>query len=561
MKKKTLLFLRFILILCTVLLMTYSKRGLAFPEPGYTIALIYFISNLILYFLSDKILSKAFVSFFIYLFDILTISVAIYYIQGLESDFYLINFMVIFIASVSQNISGSLPIAIVASTFYGWLIYRSDPHMSLLSPSILLRVPFLFIISLISSYWSANTRRELQKKEKLERFNRKLKEEVNRIAAEEIRLRRYSEKIMNNVPSGVIAVRNDGTITTVNIEAAKIFGLKIDELKGKDIRQIEKLGTFWKRMQESIDTGVVIDRDEAVIRNIDDEEVFIGFSISPIMHDHGSFHECVTIFKNLSEIKILQEKLKQAEKLSYLGKMASWVAHEIRNPLAVIDGFAQLLMTATNYKKMKLYGVEIHNGTQRINFIVDDILAFARTRKKKPKLLLINLRSLIAIIVNGFDIDVTVNGEAEPVVEGEIEPLRRVFVNLITNSVESMNSEGQLEITFSIEEEHVVTKISDNGAGISDQNMKNLFTPFFTTKERGTGLGLAIVEKIIEEHNGKVEIQSTEGVGTAVYVYLPAKRSGAVTIEVPGKSRTPEPLCAKSPKRERKLYEKKNPCM
>lgn len=523
MKKKTLLFLRFILILCTVLVMTYSKKGLAFPSPGYTIALLYLISNLVFYFLSEKIFTKPLFSFFVFLFDIITISLTIYFVQGAETDFFLIYFLVIFIASVSQDIGGSLPTAIVASLIYGWLIYRSDPGISIFDPVILLRVPFLFIISLISSYWSANTRRELKKKEELERFNRELKKEVDRIASEEIALRRYTEKIINNFPSGVIAVSNDGTITTLNPEATRVLGLSKGKTSGKDIRNINGLDALWRKMEQSIVSGSTVRRDEVSIYNQKGKLIPIGFSISPISSLESRFSGCVTIFKDLSEIKSLQEKLKHAEKLSYLGKMASWVAHEIRNPLAAIDGFAHLIVDTKKQKKIALYSAEIFKGAERINNIIEDILAFAKTKREKPKLAEINLESLIDHILRDINIKTTIKHGKAPVIEGETESIRRVFINLITNSVEAMDNDGHLKIKFASNKKWVITEITDNGAGIPKEELKDVLTPFFTTKERGTGLGLAIVQKIIEEHNGKIDIKSEEGVGTRVRVFLPKK--------------------------------------
>lgn len=503
--------------------MTYSKKGLVFPSPGYTIALLYLISNLVFYFLSEKIFTKPLFSFFVFLFDIITISLTIYFIQGAETDFFLIYFLVIFIASVSQDIGGSLPTAIVASLIYGWLIYRSNPGISIFSPVILLRVPFLFIISLISSYWSATTRRELKKKEELEIFNRELKKEVDRIAAEEIALRRYTEKIINNFPSGVIAINNDGTITTINPEATRILGSSKAKTSGKDMRNIKGLDALWRKMEQSIVTGSTVGRDEVTIHNQKGKSIPIGLSISPISGLENRFSGCVTIFKDLSEIKSLQEKLKHAEKLSYLGKMASWVAHEIRNPLAAIDGFAHLIVSTEKREKIVLYSDEITKGATRINNIIEDILAFAKTKRKESRLAEIDLGSLIDQIVRDMNIKMTIKPDKTPVIEGETESIRRVFVNLITNSVEAMDKDGHLKVKFTSNKKWVITEITDNGAGIPKEHLKNVLTPFYTTKERGTGLGLAIVIKITEEHNGKIDIESEEGVGTTVRVFLPRK--------------------------------------
>ncbi len=521
MNKKILLTLRFVLILATVLVMTYSKRGLYFFAPGYTIALIYLVSNLILYFLSEDILSKPLVSFSIFLFDFVTISLGIYFTQGVETDFYLIYFLVILVASIGEGIGGSIPIAIVASIIYGWMIYRANPGISLFDSKFLIRIPFLFIISLLSSYWSQSTRRELKKKKELEESKRKLENEVARVSATETELREYSEKVINSVTSGVIAVRNDGTITTLNPEAERILELHREEAIGQNIKEVDRIRALWEKMEHSMNSGKLIIREEVSILNKEDESIPIGTSISPITGTKENLSGCVAIFRDLSEIRALEEKLRQAERLSYLGKMASWVAHEIRNPLTAIGGFAQLLETADDMGKIRLFSSEINKGTERINNIIDDILAFART-KRNVAYTDINLKNLIESIASTFtNIKISIGGDKSPTIRGETDSIRRLFINLMNNSIEAMDENGRLEINLTQDSDYYITEIIDNGRGILKQDMKKLFTPFYTTKQRGTGLGLSIVKQIVDEHHGKIEIESKKGTGTNVRVYLP----------------------------------------
>jgi PAS domain S-box-containing protein len=517
--KKLLLFLRFIMILATILIMVYSKKGLHVWEPGYLIALIYFLSNLALYLIPNRLFQNSRFSFFVFLFDIITISLAIYLTQGIETDFYLIYFLVIFVASVSQDIAGSIPIAVVSCIIYIWLTMRSNPGVSFFSAPILIKIPFLFIISLVSSLWAESTRKELKEKKVLEKFNEELQKQVAQIAAKEIELRQYNEKIIDSVPSGVIAAMGDGEITTLNPEACRVFGLKKDPTIGTNIKNLEGLSALWNKMADTVRTGAAVSRDEVTVRGSENRDIPIGFSISPIPGHGAHVPGCVVIFKDLSEIRSLEEKLRHAERLSYLGKMASWVAHEIRNPLTAIDGFAQLLPTVTDKKKIDLFTNEIHKGSQRINHIIDDILAFARTKRKvEPRE--INLRSLIEPLVKDLRLKVTVAGDPSPIA-GEVESLRRLFLNLINNAIEAMDESGKLDINFSNDGGWTVTEIKDYGPGIPRQHRNSLFTPFFTTKERGTGLGLAIVQKIAEEHGGRIEVESEEGKGTNFRVYLP----------------------------------------
>lgn len=115
-----------------------------------------------------------------------------------------------------------------------------------------------------------------------------------------------------------------------------------------------------------------------------------------------------------------------------------------------------------------------------------------------------------------------IEGTENPLVRGEEESLRRLFVNLVNNAVEAMDENGLLRIDFKQIDNFILTRITDSGKGIEEKDLKNLFSPFWTTKTRGTGLGLAIVKKIVDDHHGKIEIESKLGQGTTVMVYLPA---------------------------------------
>ncbi len=519
MIKNKFLFFRFVLILTTILVMAYSKKGLQFGEPGYIIALLYFLAGISLTRVPEKLLSRPWFSFATFLFDIVVISIAIYLAEGIATDFYLIYFLAIFISAVSQTVNVSLPVAVVASIIYAWLIHQQYPDLSLLDSKFLIRIPFFFIISLISSYWAESTRRELRKKEELERFNIELKKEVERVAARETELRIYNERIINSVASGIMVVKKDGLITTVNPETERAFGYTKEQLIGYDIKSIVGFESLWQKMEQAISSGVPIIRDEVEVQNKSGDRIPIGFNITLLDAPGKDISGCVLIFKDLSEIRKLEEKAKQNERLTYLGKMSSWVAHEIRNPLTSIDGFAQLLASTKDRAKLNTYVEEIRKGTQRINHIVDDILTFARARKMT--LQKVNLRRLIQDIVQNLQVKVILEGHEEPVVHGEEESLRRLFVNLINNGIEAMDENGVLKINFTQEDRYILTQVIDNGKGISEKDMKNLFTPFFTTKSRGTGLGLAIVRKIVDDHHGKIEVTSKVGQGTTFSVYLP----------------------------------------
>ncbi len=120
------------------------------------------------------------------------------------------------------------------------------------------------------------------------------------------------------------------------------------------------------------------------------------------------------------------------------------------------------------------------------------------------------------------NVRIFISGDVDTLIKGEEESLKSLFNNLISNSIDAMDKDPKITIKFYEEDQWLITELADNGKGMSDETVRKLFTPFFTTKSRGTGLGLAIVKKIVDDHGGKLEIESAEGKGTTCRVYLPA---------------------------------------
>ena len=504
------------------MIMTYSKNGLNLSAAGYIIAVIYFASNILFYRIPENKFSQPLVSFLIFLFDIIIISLAIYFTDNIATEFYLVYFLAIFISSIAQNIKISFSIAVVASLLYGWLLFRTHPEISFLDPGFLIRIPFLFIISLMSSYWAEYVSVQIRKKEQIEKFNQQLKNEIKKALARETELSKYNEQIINNVTSGIVAVNKDGFIITLNPEAEQTLAISQEETAKYNLKDLDGLSSLWQKIESTIKSGKRVVREEITIRNKKNETLPIGLSTSLISGLNGHPAACIVIFRNLSEIRTLEQKIKQAERLSYLGKVGVWIAHEIRNPLAAIDGFAQLIATKEDGKASPFYVQEIQKNTVRISAIIDDILAFAKTRKAAHTD--INLETLIKEILQDLKVKADLSIDHVPVIYGASESVRRVFVNLINNSIDAVDGSGKLSIKSYADKNWVIVEIKDNGKGITPDDMKNLFTPFFTTKTKGTGLGLSIVKKILDEHHGKIEIESELGKGTLTRVYFPINK-------------------------------------
>jgi two-component system, NtrC family, sensor kinase len=246
--------------------------------------------------------------------------------------------------------------------------------------------------------------------------------------------------------------------------------------------------------------------------------------------------ELALAFNRMTQIimhnKEMEATLAQQGKMASLGVLSSGVAHEINNPLGVILGYAsyiegKLSEDDPNYK----YIHEIKRESKRCKKIVQDLLSYARTPKPTLEKTDINglLEQIVDFAANHTDMHhVSVVKEFStglPLIMADGDQLRQVAINLILNAGAAMQSGGRLVVRSLLDDEgYVNLEFSDNGAGIPAENLEKIFEPFFTTKTKGTGLGLAITRQIVEQHQGRISIESEPGKGTTVIVKLPVKQ-------------------------------------
>ncbi len=234
---------------------------------------------------------------------------------------------------------------------------------------------------------------------------------------------------------------------------------------------------------------------------------------------------------------VAQHELIQAERLVGIGILASGVAHEINNPLAIIRGNAELLEMSTRLNDSDQSEVEtIIRQVGRVERIVSNLLTFAGTKKivVRPFLLEALIDSILdqighQISMDSYRIARQYRMNTDDTIEGDEDQLRQVFTNLLVNSLQAMETGGTLTISTSMDRQAECCSISicDSGIGISQDVMKKLFTPFFTTKQKGTGLGLAVSYGIIKDHGGDIHVESEEGRGAEFTVVLPQFTRGA----------------------------------
>jgi PAS domain S-box-containing protein len=328
-----------------------------------------------------------------------------------------------------------------------------------------------------------------------------------------------SENILESVASGVISMDEDGRITKVNSRAEKILEFKREDALGKLHSEI--LGP---PLTEYLIKGETVERGEINYRTPSGRTLWLGFSITPLLDNNGDKDGQILVFTDLTELKMLERQAELRKRLSSLGEMSAGVAHELRNPMAVISGYAQMLSKDLP-DNLKPASLAMEKEIQCMNSIINGFLSFAKP--KEPVFSELTAKDLIRENLSGKEIpsNVEISISTEPsdfTFKGDAVLLRQAFTNLIGNALEAMPEGGKLTIKAEKEEREVLFKISDTGHGIPEGLKEKIFLPFYTTKEKGTGLGLAIVHSIIQSHGGAIEAESSER-GASFTVRLPLR--------------------------------------
>nr|HID59778.1 GHKL domain-containing protein [Desulfobacterales bacterium] len=255
---------------------------------------------------------------------------------------------------------------------------------------------------------------------------------------------------------------------------------------------------------------------------------YLGFSVSTLKGPTGTPLGKILMFQDLTEMKMMEDHVKRVNDLAAIGGQAAGIAHEIKNPLASMIGSVQLLkdeMKPTPVPK-KLIQIVLREG-DRLNTLINDFLLFARP--SSGEVVPINLKEAINETIRLFGksdvcrdrIRVVMNLSSSLWTEMDSQHLSQILWNLFLNAAESISDEGTIEVGVIPDGEgRVNIEIKENGCGMSKDILKNIFNPFFTTKLHGTGLGLSIILRILESYDGRLVVQSEEGVGSKFTVNL-----------------------------------------
>lgn len=344
---------------------------------------------------------------------------------------------------------------------------------------------------------------------------------------------RYKD-LVEQSPLMIHSVNTDRYFLDVNKTELAILGYTIEEMRGKRIEDITP-EEFKEDVKGHIERVIREGRSRVEAQFIAKDGRRIDIEISATgLYDSvtGEFVRTRAFVRDITEIKRLQSELVNSEKLALIGKMSSTIAHELRNPLVPIGGFARLL-----YKKLeqeatlRKYTDVIIKEIDRMEILLHDILYF--TKEIKPEFQSANLNEIINDLLYFYnetftDKNIELHVHLSPdisLIPLDRSKIRQALINIFSNAVDAMPDGGRLTVE-SIEKEkedkhYIVVTIKDSGPGIPEDIKKKIFEPFYTTKIHGLGLGLTLTKNVVESHGGEIEVESAEGRGTTFIISLP----------------------------------------
>jgi len=338
---------------------------------------------------------------------------------------------------------------------------------------------------------------------------------------------------------------NHGRFIDINQAGIEMLGHDTRE----DFLQSVNLADFFVKsehykniLNELSSKGFIKDR-EYKLKTKNDCELQVLFSGTAQKDRTGQFITLEGTIKDITLWKDMKQQLLQADKLASLGQLSAGVAHEINNPLGLILGYTQLLMRGESEGRQVSEDLKtIEKQARNCKMIIEALLNFARKTETQKIVININqtIKNIVAVIRHQFELDnvnlVTKLDETIQPVMGDNEKLKQVIMNLLMNAKQAISESGDITImTFEPNHNRVCIIIEDSGSGIPANIINKIFDPFFTTKPTGlgTGLGLSVSYGIVEEHKGKISVQSKEGKGTTFKVELPVYRNDLTKIQTP----------------------------
>jgi len=350
-------------------------------------------------------------------------------------------------------------------------------------------------------------------------------------AASLAEIRQYTGEFFKNIPSALITIDNMAKITSFNKEASNITGITEKNILDKTVTDSFdlRLIPIIKLLLQGLEKDIIYIKHIIKIKGSLGIEIPIMISTSLQKDVNGKILGVIGVFRSIEEIKQLEESAIRAKNLESLGAMSAGMAHELRNPLTSIKGYAQYIKLELGESSVLSEDISIViDEVDRLNTIIDRFLDFARPKELNLELCNINevLKLVVKLISKEMlpeNITIIVDINTVPDIPIDFEQIEQVILNVSMNAIQAMPHGGTLTIHSVFLELSNILEVSllDTGVGISESNQDKIFEPFFTTKNKGTGLGLAICSRIVENHKGVIEVLSSPNEGTKFTIKLP----------------------------------------
>lgn len=341
----------------------------------------------------------------------------------------------------------------------------------------------------------------------------------------------YLHLFFNSAEDSIAVFDLDGRIIEVNPAFEDLYGWHRNECIGNIVPLVPfENAAAAKLRQQALMRGESFSLIETKDQRKDGSYFDAQISLSPIFDDDGKVMATSVISRDISYLKENERLIVQTEKLNLAGELAAGLAHEIRNPMTVISGFVQMMSSDTSSPYHSHYAT-IQKEIQRVDVIIEEFLVLSKPQARTLERFYLNevLEDTCRFLSTSFErhaIDFSLHWDAPPTaIQGVENQVKQVLLNLLKNAVEALEDQPHKAITvrFMQQQDKIVIAITDTGSGIDEVTSQKIFDPFYTTKANGTGLGMIITNKIMQEHNGTITIDSEVNKGTTITIAFPCK--------------------------------------
>jgi two-component system sensor histidine kinase HydH len=325
----------------------------------------------------------------------------------------------------------------------------------------------------------------------------------------------YTRQVVASMANGLLSIDLEGKITSYNTLALDLLGLKAENVKETNLGSLIDFEVCG--IPRTLQQREPVLEKEIALKTEEGHTLPLAISVTPILAESGACHGAVIVLRDLREIKRLEEKVRRSEKLAAIGELAAGVAHEIRNPLSSIRGFAQYLKHALKDKPQeRVYADTMVSEVDRINTVINDLLSFARpmtleTAATDVAELVRHSKRLVEADAKTRRVAIDEHlGDHLREIHVDANQLKQAILNLLLNALQSVSNGGHIKIGAFVNAGRTELRlwVEDDGPGITPDEQEKIFEPFFTKRDQGTGLGLPIVHKIVENHSGEIQLES-----------------------------------------------------